>query len=438
MAEKKNTDGEKYLNLPVLTPEEEREIEEREAKLAAEQKAAAEEKTAEANKTGGAPAAAKRQSAASDAKDGKRVITADAPAAAPKDDLDVGAVAAAVLGGASPSPSEQTAADALKAAEEALANRPEEKTEVPEDEADASLITEVLSEKELQDQLASLDREALETVLSATDIFKTCILPNRTELQERILKTKSDIITGDHCRIEFGLYGEDIAVCECTQIYGDIVASGDLRIDNFCEIFGTVICNGDAFIGEGVKIHGKMTIGGNLDIADSVTIDKEYQTFGYISIRSPIPVVTYLIIYIFALLQLKGEKAAEKKLDSLIAGAQSTPLVLPPRTTMDLSYFSVQTPMDIGVDCRLHGNIRAASVKIKRDTTIFGGVHAAESVKIGVRDAIHGDVAAPSIRVGRGADVLGDLIGETVWLHEDAHVAGIIKATEGLSFGAGD
>ncbi|MDO5847117.1 MAG: hypothetical protein Q4Q20_02300 [Methanocorpusculum sp.] len=439
MAEKQKETTEKYLNLPILTPEEEQEIEEREERLAAERKAAAEKaaaakKAAEA-KAGGADMKrtavyAGRELRASPSSG--RVIVADdvmtdtrsakTEAAAKTDgDVDAAAIASAVLGGSTDS-SESGKEEPAKEASD----------------ADASLITEILTGEELNEQLSKLDREALETVLSATDIFKTCILPNKTELQERILKTKSDIIVGDHSKIEFGLYGEDIAVCECTQIYGDIVASGDLRIDNFCDIFGTVICNGDAYVGEGVKIHGKMTIGGNLDIADSVTIEKEYQTFGLISIRSPVPVITYLIIYIFALLQINGEKAAEKKLDSMLSGAQATPLVLPPRTTMDLAYFAVQTPMDIGVNCRLHGNIRAQSVKIKRDTTLFGSVSAAESVKIGVRDAIHGDVAAKSIRISRGADVLGDLIGETVWLHEDAHVSGVIKATEGLTFGSGD
>ena len=449
MAERQKETTEKYLNLPILTPEEEQEIEEREERLAAERKAAAEKAAAAKReaKAGETDAKAGRAEAEGTAvyagrklrtspSSGRVIVADDAPGVAPSvntpsvkteaaakadGDIDAAAIASAVLGGSTDSP------------ESGKDESPKEASD-----ADASLITEVLSGEELNEQLSKLDREALETVLSATDIFKTCILPNKTELQERILKTTSDIIVGDHSRIEFGLYGEDIAVCECTEIYGDIVASGDLRIDNFCDIFGTVICNGDTYIGEGVKIHGKMTIGGNLDIADSVTIEKEYQTFGLISIRSPVPVITYLIIYIFALLQINGEKAAEKKLDSMLSGAQTTPLVLPPKTTMDLAYFAVQTPMDVGVNCRLHGNIRAQSVKIKRDTTLFGSVSAAESVKIGVRDAIHGDVAGKSIRISRGADVLGDLIGGTVWLHEDAHVSGVIKASEGLTFGSGD
>ncbi|HJJ31145.1 MAG TPA: hypothetical protein O0X97_02735 [Methanocorpusculum sp.] len=395
MAEGQN---DKYLNLPELTPEEEEEIERREAKLAA-----AREKL-------------------------KPVLQQKM----------ISDTAAAVLGGASDTnkTADSNAAEA-KRADAVIKPAAEAAAPAPAD-TDEPLFTEVLSENELREHLSKLDRETIDSVLSASEIFKSCVLPDKTELQERLLKTKSDIIIGDHSRIEFGLTGEDIAVCECTTISGDIVAGGDLRLDNFCEVFGTVICNGDAYIGEGVKIHGKMTVGGNLDVAESVTIEKEFKTFGNITIRNPTPVILYLLIYILALLQINGEKAAEKKLKSMLSEAQTIPLVLPPRTNMDLAYFSVITPMEIGANCRLHGNIRAASVKMKHDTTLFGSIHASNKIKVGVRDAVHGDVAAPAIRIERGADVLGDVLGETVWMHEDARVSGVIKASAGLTFGAGN
>ena len=402
MAEGQN---EKYLNIPVLTPEEEEEIERREAILAA---ARLKEK--------------------------------------PPQQKTISDAASAVLGGGirMEKTADAKAADAKTADTSAAESRPADTISKPAGEntsaqdADEPLFTEVMSEDELREHLSKLDRETLDTVLSASELFKSCVLPDKTELQERLLKTKSDIIIGDHSRIEFGLTGEDVAVCECTTINGDIMAGGDLRLDNFCEVFGTVICNGDAYIGEGVKIHGKMTVGGNLDVAESVTIDKEFKTFGNITIRNPTPVILYLLIYIFALLQINGEKAAEKKLNAMLSEAQTIPLVLPPKTTMDLAYFSVITPMEIGANCRLHGNIKAVSVKMKHDTTLFGSIHASNKIKIGVRDAVHGDVAASAVRIERGADVLGDVLGDTVWMHEDARVSGVIKATAGLTLGAGN
>lgn len=297
------------------------------------------------------------------------------------------------------------------------------------------LFSEIPEPEVLKQQLASIDEETAAFVVSSTELFKTCVLPNKTELQERNLKTKSDILVGDHCNIGYGLYGNDVAICEFSTMYGDVVAEGDLRIDNFCEVHGTVICNGDAYLGEGVKIHGKLTVSGNLDIGDNVTIDKEFKALGDIAIRNPMPVVLYLLLYIMTMLHIEGEESTKKKLNELVAEAQTVPLVLPPKTSMDLRYFSVPTPMEIGSNCRLHGNIKAETVKVRKDTTIFGSIQASRRAKIGPRDAIHGDVAAKNIRVERGADVLGDLLGNVVWLHEDARVSGVIKATEGLTIG---
>lgn len=297
------------------------------------------------------------------------------------------------------------------------------------------LFTEITSGGEFLKELSKVDEDTAATIISSTDIFKTCVLPDKTELQERILKTKNDILVGDHCSIGFGLYGNDVVVCELSTMEGDVVAEGDLRIDNFCEVFGTVICNGDAYLGEGVKIHGKLTVGGNLDIGDNVTIDKEFKAFGDIAIRNPMPVILYLLLYVMTMLNIEGEDKTKKRVEALVSEANSIPLVLPPKTSMDLSYFSVHTPMEIGANSRLHGNLKAKSIKIRKDTTVFGSVQGTDRVKIGPRDAIHGDVAGKNVRVERGADVLGDVSGSVVWLHEDARVSGIIRAEDGLTIG---
>ena len=286
---------------------------------------------------------------------------------------------------------------------------------------------------------AKRDEENTALSLATAELFKKCILPDHTELQERILKTKNDILVGDHCEISYGLYGNDIVVCEFCTLTGDVVAEGDLRIDNFCEINGTVICNGDAFLGEGVKVHGKLTVGGNLDIGDNVTIDKEFKALGDICIRNPMPVILYLLIYVMTMLHLDSEEEVEKKVNAIICEANSDPMVLPPRTTMNLRYFTATTPMEVGMNCRLHGNIKAKAISLDHDVTLFGGIHATGKVTIGERTAVHGDVVGQRIRIERGVDVLVDVAGKTVWLHEDARVSGVIRSTGGLTIGhAGD
>lgn len=317
--------------------------------------------------------------------------------------------------------------------EEAELENSQTKRKLPENTE--PLFTEITAGEDILKELSKVDKETASTVLSASDIFSVCSLPDKTELQEHLLKTKNDILVGDHCSIGYGLYGNDVVICELSEMFGDVVAEGDLRIDNFCEVHGTVICNGDAYIGEGVKIHGKLTVGGNLDIGDNVSIEKEFKAYGDIAIRNPMPVILYLLLYVMTMLHIEGEKKTEERLASIITEANSTPLVLPPKTTMDLSVFSVQVPMEVGSNCRLHGNLKAPSVRIRKDSTLFGSIHAQNRVKIGPRDAVHGDIAGGNVRVERGADVLGDVSGRFVWMHEDAHISGIIHAEEGLTIG---
>mgnify|MGYP001554525774 FL=1 len=66
---------------------------------------------------------------------------------------------------------------------------------------------------------------------------------------------------------------------------------------------------------------------------------------------------------------------------------------------------------------------------------LFVGFHAPRRVKIGERTAVHGDVIGQNIRIERGADILGDVSGDKVWLHEDALVSGIIRSPGGLTIG---
>jgi predicted acyltransferase (DUF342 family) len=281
--------------------------------------------------------------------------------------------------------------------------------------------------------IAGVKEDSIIASMKTSELFKKCVLPEKTELQERILRTNGDILVGDHCNISYGLYGNDVVVCEFCKLIGDVIAEGDLRIDNFCEITGTVVCDGDAYLGEGVKVHGKLTIGGNLDIGNNVTIDKEFKAFGDISIRNPMPVFLYLFLYVMMMFHLDSEVEVDKVVDAIISEANSEPLVLPPHTIMDLRYFSVSTPMEIGARCRLHGNIKAKTISTKNDVTIFGGIHANHHVKIGERTVVHGDVVSKNVKIERNANIFGDVAGDKVWMHEDALVNGIIRSPYGLT-----
>lgn len=280
------------------------------------------------------------------------------------------------------------------------------------------------------------------------DWIKTCALPDNTELQERTLKTDLDIVIGDRCQIDYGLAGRDVVVCEFSKINGDLVAAGDVRVDNWCEIGGDVIAEKDAYLGEGVKIQGKLVVKGDLDIGDNVQIDRGFEAKGWISIRNPMPVIIYVMMYLVAILGIEREDELDAVLEELFGDDEeeegegegeerknpaTPPLMIPAGAVLNMQTFSVPGKMVVGSGCRLHGNIRARSISIQEETTIFGSLHVQEEVGIARGSVIHGDVQGKGdVTIAQEVHVLGNVSCQGLTLHEDARVDGIIRAPGGL------
>jgi len=268
------------------------------------------------------------------------------------------------------------------------------------------------------------------------DRFRGCTLPDNTELQERTLKTDQDIVIGDRCRIDYGLLGKEIVVCEFCKINGDINASADARIDNWCEIGGDVVVEEDAYLGEGVKIQGKLVVKGDLDIGDNVQIERGFEAKGWISIRNPMPVIIYIMMYLVAVLGIEKEDELDAVLEKLFGDDETpagTPLMIPAGAVLDMQTFSVPEKMTIGSGCRLHGNIRAGSIAVREETTIFGSLHVEDGASIARGSVIHGDVQSNGdVKIEQGAHILGNVSCRGLTLHEDARVDGVIRAPGGL------
>lgn len=268
------------------------------------------------------------------------------------------------------------------------------------------------------------------------DWIKTCTLPDHTELEERTLKTDQDIFVGERSRIDYGLSGKEIVVCEFCKINGNIVAEGDVRIDNWCDIGGDVVVEEDAYLGEGVKIRGKLIVKGDLDIGDNVHIERGFEAKGWISIRNPMPVIVYIVMYLVAVLGIEKEDELDSLLEKIFGDDErpdGAPLMIPIGAILDTQTFSVSESMTIGSGCRLHGNIRAEKIVIQGETTIFGSLHVQDSASIAPGSVIHGDVqGGGDVVIQRGAHILGDVSCKELTLHEDARVDGIIRAPDGL------
>ena len=268
------------------------------------------------------------------------------------------------------------------------------------------------------------------------DWIRTCTLPDHTELQERTLKTEQDIIIGERCRIDYGLSGNDVVVCEFGKINGNIIAAGDARIDNWCEITGDVVVEEDAYLGEGVKIQGKLVVRGDLDIGDNVQIERGFEAKGWISIRNPMPVIIYIMMYLVAILGIEKEEELSSILEKLLGdddASPGTPLMIPGGAVLNMQMFSVPEKMTVGTGCRLHGNIRAGSIAVREDTTIFGSLHTRESAVVARGSVVHGDIQSDGdVVIEQEVHVLGNVSCRSLTLHEDARVDGIIRAPGGL------
>jgi len=263
--------------------------------------------------------------------------------------------------------------------------------------------------------------------------LKGCVIPDNTELQERILKAPGDVIVGDHSRIDYGISGYDLFIAESCTLNGDVIAEGDLRIGNFCEIAGNLVCDADAFIGEGVTIRGKLSVMGNLDIGDNVMIEKGFDARGDIEVRNPMPVILYLLLYVLTMLRLEHEEEIDRFIEE-ICEDDAHPLMLPSKTHLDESRLQVQTSIVIGSGCRLHGQIRGEKATVGSNTTLFGSIRATDSIAISSGAEIHGNVEAEhDVVIEESVRILGNVEGQRVTMDENATVEGVIKSVGGLT-----
>ena len=263
-----------------------------------------------------------------------------------------------------------------------------------------------------------------------------CLLPDGTELQEHSLKTDRNIVVGEFCQIDYGLRGADVYVGESTNVREYVWANGDVRIGNWCEIGGDVIAKQDAYIGEGVKINGKLAVSGALDIGEKVEIRDGFEAKGDIEVRNPMPVFMFILVYLMTLLKIQNEKELDRIIDDLFSEEEERkkiPLMIPARSRLNMKLFAVPSTMKIGKRCRLHGNIRAGSIDVQQDTVIFGSLRARNRITVISGVTVHGNVESGStVYVKKGAHILGDVIANSIVLHEEAKVDGTISAPHGM------
>ena len=274
----------------------------------------------------------------------------------------------------------------------------------------------------------------MRTVPLGSDPLSELDIPDGTTVEEHDLVTDGDVIVGGQSTVEFGVRGRTVIADERVRFGGHIEAEGDCRLDMWCDVADNVLVGEDAYIGERVHIGGELRVAGDLDIGDDVDIENGFEANGWIVIRNPMPTIVFLFVYLSQLLRIGEEDAAEEVIEEMLddGADEHDPVLIPRGASVSDDAWRVSTPATVGDDCRLHGNIRAKSLEVGRDTVVFGSLRAKDDIVVGRGTEIKGDVTTRSgtVRVGPGAKIWGDISGTTVELHENATVDGTIRTSE--------
>ncbi|PSP84374.1 acyltransferase [Halobacteriales archaeon QS_1_68_17] len=238
-------------------------------------------------------------------------------------------------------------------------------------------------------------------------------------------------MVGGQSTVEFGVRGRNVIAGERVRFGGHIEAEGDCRLDMWCDVAEDVLVGRDAYLGERVHVGGQLLVSGDLDIGDDVDIEEGFEANGWIVIRNPMPTIVFLFVYLTQLLRIGEEEAAADLLAEVGADASDhDPLIIPRGASVGDDAWRVSTPARIGDGCRIHGNVRAGSLTVGRDTVVFGSLRTKGEVIVGRGTEIKGDVTTRNgdVRVGPGTQVWGDIVADDVALHENATVEGKIRA----------
>jgi predicted acyltransferase (DUF342 family) len=272
---------------------------------------------------------------------------------------------------------------------------------------------------------------------------KTLIIPDETTFEEKNIITNGDVIVSDRCLIRFGIKTNGrIFVGEHVIIDGDIDSSKDIRIDNFSHIGGNVKCGGNVFLGEKVKIDGKLSLLGDLDVADSVSVNEGFEAKGWINIRSPIPIIIYIFIYLVQLLKMGHSEEIEKILDEIEENnGETIPisdiyLFIPTNSIIGIQKSQIESNLKIGKKSLIVGNyIIKGNVLIEDDVIFFGSIQNTKNIICKKNINIHGNIDSDGeVKIDDNSLIIGDINGEKIFISKLATINGTLKANKEVSF----
>ena len=272
---------------------------------------------------------------------------------------------------------------------------------------------------------------------------KTLVIPDKTRFEERNIVTKGDVVIGDRCLLQFGIKTDGrIFVGEHAIIDGDLKSAKDIRMDIFSSIGGNIESGGNVYLGEKVKVKGKLSLKGDLDVGDSVEIEQGFEAKGWINIRSPIPVVIYIFIYLLQLLKMGHSEEIDRILEEMEENdggtipISETFLFVPNNSIIGVQKSKVDYNLHVGKRCRVLGNYEVkGNVFVGADSVVHGTLKSTGDVFCGKNVDVQGNIDSNGdVRVDEKSHVAGNISGGRIYLSKIASVNGMLHGKKGVSF----
>ena len=270
------------------------------------------------------------------------------------------------------------------------------------------------------------------------DLLKTFTIPDNTIMEEHSIVTTGGAIIGNHTVMGFGIIADSVIAGERVRINGNVIGTEEVRIDMWSQVNGDVRTKNDAYIGEFVNIDGKLIVGKDLDIGKNVKIDGGYEARGWIVVRNPIPVIIYIFLYLTELIRMGKDEEVDNALKNLFSDEsddleEDKLLIIPSGSKIDLESIKVPDKAVIGSGCRMMGNIRASSIVMGNNNTLFGSIKTTSEIVIGEGNTIHGNlVTRGDVHINKDSHILGEINGGKIIIHEEARVDGAMRAANGV------
>ena len=272
---------------------------------------------------------------------------------------------------------------------------------------------------------------------------KTLVIPDKTKFEEHTIVTKGDVVIGDRCLLQFGIKTDGrIFIGEHVIIDGGLDASKDIRVDIFSSIGGDISSGGNVYFGEKCKVKGKLSLKGDLDVGDSVEIEKGFEAKGWINIRSPIPVVVYIFIYLMQLLKMGHSEEIDRLLEEIEENEgdtipiSETFLFIPNNSIISVQKSKVDFNLHVGKKSSLLGNYDIkGNVFIENDSVVHGTLKTTGDAFCGKNVKIHGNINSNGdVRIEDKTMIAGNISASRIFLSKEATVNGMLSAKNGVSF----